>query len=82
MFRVAEVGTRNFIFETAIPQLKEALPQSQFLTFLKEMFRSVNFFLNPQFESFTSAIIGIFLAVESGRFLVCIETDSSKNMSG
>jgi hypothetical protein len=32
-------------------------------------FRNRNFFLNPQIESFNSAIFSTFLAVESGRFM-------------
>jgi hypothetical protein len=51
---------------------KEALPQSQFRKFLKKycsatatpQFRNRNFFRSPQLESFTSAIFGIFLALE------------------
>jgi hypothetical protein len=75
------VGTRNF-FLSPQPQfrnLKEALPQSQFRNFLRNVaaqpqLRNRNFFLksatlNPQLERFTTAIFSIFLAMESGLFM-------------
>jgi hypothetical protein len=54
--------------------MKEALPQSHSATFkrnvaLQLQFCNSNFFLNPKLESFTYAIFGIFLAVESSRFM-------------
>jgi hypothetical protein len=95
---LAEVGTRNFLFDSALQSqfrnLKEALLQlfietllcnrnSAIPQLLKKrcsatatlQFRNHSFFwclsltLSPQLESFISAIFGIFLAMESGRFM-------------
>jgi phytoene/squalene synthetase len=64
------VGTHNFCLspQPQFRNLKEALPQSQFRNFLRNVapqlqLRNRNF-LSSQLESFTSAIFGIFLAVE------------------
>jgi hypothetical protein len=70
--------------------LKEALPQLQFRNFLRNVApqpqlrksASAIFFKsatsNPQLESFTSAIFGIFLAIESGLFM--IKKSKGKNL--
>jgi hypothetical protein len=47
-----------------------AIPQSQF-----SLLSATS---NPQLESFTSAIFGIFLAVESGRFMKKIRGKKSR----
>jgi hypothetical protein len=72
-------GHTQLFFEsaTAIPQLDGstcaiAIPQlfkkCCFATATPQ-FRNRSFFLSPQLESFTSAIFGIFLAMESGFFM-------------
>jgi hypothetical protein len=77
------VGTRNFFLSPQLQfhNLKEALPQSQFRNFLRNVApqpqlrnSAIAFFLksatlNPQLESFTSAMFGIFFAMESGLFM-------------
>ncbi len=75
----SEMGTRNFIFESAIAilqlegstsaafkrniALQPKLRNSTITIFLKSATS------NPQLECSTSAIFGKFLAVESGRFM-------------
>jgi hypothetical protein len=74
----AEVGTRNFFLspQSQFRNLKEALLQSQFRNFLRNVApqpqlrnSAIAIFpksatSSPQLETFTSAIFGIFLAVE------------------
>jgi hypothetical protein len=67
----AEVGTRNFFLrpQSQFRNLKEALPQSQFCNFLRNVapqLRNRKFFLKsatstPQLESFTSGIVGTYI---------------------
>jgi hypothetical protein len=67
-------GHRQLFFETAIaiPQLEGSTSAIAIPQLLKKccsatatpQFRNRNFFLSPQLESFTSAIFGIFWAME------------------
>jgi hypothetical protein len=76
---IPEVGTRNFFLspQSQLRNFKEALPQSQFRNFLKNVapqpqlrnstiaiFSEIRNF-KSQLESFTSAILGRFLAWSS-----------------
>jgi hypothetical protein len=77
---LTEVGGHAQLFWSSQSQfcnLKEALPQSQYHNFLKKRCSAIpqlQFFLKSaisslHFESFTSAIFGIFVAVEPGQFM-------------
>ncbi len=78
---LAEVGTRNFFYESAItiPQVEGSTSSNTIPQLLKKCCSAtatlqLQFFLksetlNPPLESFTSAIFGIFLALESSWFM-------------
>jgi hypothetical protein len=61
--------------------VEKALPQSQFRNFLEKCCSATAIFLksatlSPPLKSFTTVIFGIFLAIESGRFMKQIEGKS------